>query len=176
MWPLTKNQDKFQHSCLLSMTGIFWDSGHKSCFKWKMCPPEGFLPARHLGSSPTHQPCRRAWYHHRTGCKERPLFAEGVQGQRSVQQPQRWTCQREALAVPAATCKPSRQPPVSFQKTPQAHCHAAHSSGQGVRRVWFHRHCFVTDAACEQGGHLASNPLCGLQVTNVSCQQLRFGT
>lgn len=93
-----------------------------------MCPPEAFLPARHLGSSPTHQPCHRAWYHHHTGCKERPLFAEGVQGQQSAQPPQRWTCQREALAVPAATCKPSRQLPLSFQKTPQAQCHAGHQS------------------------------------------------
>lgn len=133
MCSLTKNQDKFQPSCLLNMTELFsvtfwWK---KSCPKLKVCPLEVSLPARHLGSSPTHQPCRRAWYHHRTGCKERPLFAEGVQGRQSAQQPRRWICQREAPAVPAATCKPPRQHPLILQKTPE-HIWAA---GRGHRIV-----------------------------------------
>lgn len=132
MCSLTKNQDKFQaHLSLEHDRTVFCDIlVKKSCPKLKVCPLEVSLPARHLGSWPTHQPCRRAWYHHRTGCKERPLFAEGVQGRRSAQQPQRWICQREALAVPAATCKP-RQHPLILQKTPE-HIWAA---GRGHRTV-----------------------------------------
>lgn len=134
------------------MRGIALYPGYKSSFKLKMGPPEGFLPARHLGSSPTHQPCHRAWCHRHTGCTARPPFAAGVPGPRSAQRPRRWICQREVPAAPAVTCKPPGQPPLSSQEEPRTRGHQ-HESGD----------CdfipdLVTNAACKQGGHQDSNP------------------
>lgn len=142
MWPLT-NKPKTNPSAAEPWARQAFSG---TALKLQMCPAEGFLPAGHPGSSPTHPPCRRAWCPHRADCRGRPLSAAGGPAPPSARRPRRWTCQRAAPAAPAATWEAQNR---LCSASGTSHRHTGH---------WGFMSCVVT---C--WGHLVSNPLCGLQ-------------